>query len=52
MTLLNKRFGFLFILAVGSIFAYTQCSDTQAQDTSMPDVIDYNYHIRPILSDR
>jgi hypothetical protein len=37
---------------MGSIFAYTRCSDTQAQETAMPDVIDYNYHIRPILSDR
>jgi hypothetical protein len=52
MTLLSKRFVFLFILSIGSIVAYTRCSDTQAQDTSMPDVVDYNYHIRPILSDR
>lgn len=52
MTIQNKRFWLLLVLAIGSIFAYTQCSDTQAQDTSMPDVIDYNYHIRPILSDR
>ena len=52
MTLLSKRFGFLFLLAIGSIFAYSRCSDTQAQETAMPDVIDYNYHIRPILSDR
>ena len=52
MTLLSKRFVFLFILSMGSIIAYTRCSDTQAQDTSMPDVVDYNYHIRPILSDR
>jgi hypothetical protein len=52
MKLLSKRFGFLLLLAMGSIFAYTRCSDTQAQETAMPDVIDYNYHIRPILSDR
>ena len=52
MTLLSKRFGFLLLLAIGSIFAYTRCSDTQAQETAMPDVVDYNYHIRPILSDR
>ena len=52
MTLLSKRFVFLFILSMGSIVAYTRCSNTQAQDTSMPDVVDYNYHIRPILSDR
>jgi hypothetical protein len=52
MSTLSKRFGFLLLLAIGSIFAYTRCSDTQAQETAMPDVIDYNYHIRPILSDR
>ncbi len=52
MTLQSKRFWFLLLLAIGSIFAYTRCSDTQAQETAMPDVIDYNYHIRPILSDR
>ena len=52
MSIQSKRFGFLLLLAIGSIFAYTRCSDSQAQETAMPDVIDYNYHIRPILSDR
>ena len=46
------RIVLVFAIAVMSIFAYTRCSDSQAQETAMPDVIDYNYHIRPILSDR
>ncbi len=52
MILLNKRFWIIVIIAAGSLFAYTRCTDTQAQDTAMPDVVDYNYHIRPIFSDR
>jgi hypothetical protein len=42
----------VFAIAVMGIFVYSRCSDTQAQETAIPDVIDYNYHIRPILSDR
>lgn len=52
MIFLNKRFWIIVIIAAGSLFAYTRCTDTQAQDTAMPDVVDYNYHIRPIFSDR
>ena len=48
----NLRFILVFAIVTMSIFAYTRCSDSQAQDTAMPDVIDYNYHIRPIFSDR
>lgn len=48
----SLRILLVFAIAVMGLFAYTRCSDTQAQDTAMPDVIDYNYHIRPILSDR
>ena len=35
-----------------SLYAVWSCSDAQASDTSMPEVVDYNFHIRPILSDR
>jgi len=48
----SLRILLVFAIAVMGLFVYTRCSDTQAQDTAMPDVIDYNYHIRPILSDR
>lgn len=34
------------------MYAAWSCSDAQGSDTSMPDVVDYNFHIRPILSDR
>jgi hypothetical protein len=39
------------LLAI-SLYAAWSCSDAQGSDTSMPDVVDYNFHIRPILSDR
>ena len=39
----------LLILLVGSIyFAMTQTS----QEEAIPEIVDFNYHIRPILSDR
>lgn len=34
------------------LYAAWSCSNVQGSDTSMPDVVDYNFHIRPILSDR
>ncbi len=52
MIFFRKRSWLILILAIGGIFTYTQCTDTQAQENAMPDVIDYNYHIRPIFSDR
>ena len=52
MIFARQRSWLLLILAIGGIFTYTQCTDSQAQETAMPDVIDYNYHIRPIFSDR
>ena len=48
----SLRILLVFAIAVMGIFVYSRCSDTQAQETAIPDVIDYNYHIRPILSDR
>lgn len=48
----SLRILLVFAIAVMGIFVYSRCSDTQAQETALPDVIDYNYHIRPILSDR
>lgn len=52
MILFKKRSWLILIIAIGGIFTYTRCTETQAQETAMPDVIDYNYHIRPIFSDR
>lgn len=49
---ISLRILLVFAIAVMGIFVYSRCSDTQAQETAMPDVIDYNYDIRPILSDR
>jgi cytochrome c553 len=52
MTFFKKRSWLILLIAIGGIFTYTRCTETQAQETAMPDVIDYNYHIRPIFSDR
>ncbi len=41
----------IFLAAI-CLYAAWSCSDAQGSDTSMPDVVDYNFHIRPILSDR
>ncbi len=41
-----------FAFATCACFVYVRCTDSNAQDGGIPDVIDYNYHIRPILSDR
>ncbi|WP_459449826.1 PSD1 and planctomycete cytochrome C domain-containing protein [Aquirufa ecclesiirivi] len=45
---------FPLILVAFTILAYTswRCTSSRADDTAMPEVVDYNYHIRPILSDR
>ena len=52
MNFFKKRSWLILLIAIGGIFTYTRCTETQAQETAMPDVIDYNYHIRPIFSDR
>ncbi|RXK50653.1 PSD1 and planctomycete cytochrome C domain-containing protein [Aquirufa rosea] len=52
--MLKQFIRFLLLVGILSVFAYSswQCTTLQADDTSLPDVVDYNYHIRPILSDR
>ena len=37
---------------VGVAYFASQCTPSSAETGSMPDQVDYNYHIRPILSDR
>ncbi|MDP1817823.1 MAG: PSD1 and planctomycete cytochrome C domain-containing protein [Leadbetterella sp.] len=34
-----------------SIYTLNACTDSAAQGSEMPDVVDYNFHIRPILAD-
>ncbi|WP_423738161.1 PSD1 and planctomycete cytochrome C domain-containing protein [Chitinophaga caseinilytica] len=42
------------IFAFGALAAFTSCNDSRSHRTAeaMPDSVDYNFHIRPILSDR
>jgi hypothetical protein len=45
----------LVIISLASasiIVSAINCTNTNAEGVSMPDEVDYNYHIRPILSDR
>lgn len=34
-----------------SVYMLNACTDSAAQGSEMPDVVDYNFHIRPILAD-
>jgi hypothetical protein len=34
-----------------SIYTLNACTDSAAQGSEMPDVVDYNFHVRPILAD-
>ncbi len=49
-----KYFYSLLVAALLAIFCYSfySCSSANASDDSIPEVVDYNFHIRPILSDR
>ncbi len=49
------KFKFLLIFFFGiAIFSFYQfsCTETSGKSHEMPDEVDYNFHIRPILSDR
>ncbi len=50
---MNKllRYGLLCALLLVGAYYYFSLSESPTE-TSIPDVVDYNYHIRPILSDR
>ncbi len=39
------------LLAAGSVHL-TQCTQSSAETGALPEEVDYNYHIRPVLSDR
>lgn len=41
-------FSFLLIISISAYFALTGTSEKEV----MPDIVDFNYHVRPILSDR
>ncbi len=41
-----------FFVTIGLSVFLQNCTETSAETSSMPAEIDYNYHIRPILSDR
>ena len=46
------RSHFLWSLACFTAFALVSCTRSGNSETTLPETVDYNYHIRPILSDR
>jgi hypothetical protein len=47
-----KHFSLVLFFSFLCMFIYTSCSESKANENVIPEVVDYNYHIRPILSDR
>jgi hypothetical protein len=43
---------FSFLLLISIAFYQISCTESSAKSTDIPETIDYNFHIRPILSDR
>ncbi len=55
----TKSFIFILLFGIGISFIAIYCTNSSASSSSasgevavIPEVVDYNYHIRPILSDR
>ncbi len=48
----TKSLILILFFAISICFTAIYCTNTSSESTSIPDVVDYNYHIRPILSDR
>ena len=40
------------VILFGSFVIFESCNDSQAAENEIPDLVDFNFHIRPILSDR
>lgn len=48
----SKSVFFLLFIAIGFSFIAVYCTNSNAETSLIPNEVDYNYHIRPILSDR
>ena len=51
---MNKKHLYVFCFAAFFLITYLSCGRIDANDTSfkLPDTVSYNFHIRPILSDK
>jgi len=52
---MNKRLFFVIALIIGTVCSFQSCKNntsTQAAEEAIPDVVSYNFDIRPILSDK
>jgi hypothetical protein len=52
LTVKIKYFFILCLLTVGIASIVWNCTSASAETSAMPDEVDFNFHIRPILSDR
>jgi hypothetical protein len=52
MNLRVKSFIFLLLISLSLATIVWNCTTSSAETGAIPDVVDYNLHIRPILSDR
>jgi hypothetical protein len=49
----QKKYYILLALCLfGGLVIFESCNDSQAAENEIPDKVDFNFHIRPILSDR
>jgi hypothetical protein len=47
---INRLIVLVLSVSVG-IYTLNACTDSAAQGSEIPDVVDYNFHVRPILAD-
>ncbi len=52
LTVKIKYFFILCLITVGIASIVWNCTSVSAETSAMPDEVDFNFHIRPILSDR
>src|SRR5687768_18350382 len=48
----DGSFWFFLLFVIGSGVVVFQCSPSVGSSEKIPEIVDYNLHIRPILSDR
>ncbi len=52
MAFLSKRWVFLSITLLAGLFWLASMCNSEPSEKQLPEVVDFNWHIRPILSDR
>lgn len=53
LSILSLKFPVLIVIAISAVIAiFSRCSGDAEAGTSVPETVDFNFHVRPILSDR